>query len=185
MQLEMTMEAHRQRHEQAMEMIKTYGQVFSALAKIEHLGFSGVSSRRRPEIGLNGLGAALQEGLENLRSVLERPLQIPNPAQPNLKDGHYIPARITAEMRDVRGIDEVQNCYLRIGGEDDEYQVIVVLDNRTLGIKLHSEYPSVAPEFRWLDNGLQEVPVIWSEDMSLKQIVQEIQNSDMHRPRDP
>lgn len=175
-QLKLAVDAYTQRHEQTVKVIETYGRVLSEAAKLGQLEAVGISSRRRPELGGGGLEDALKQGLSNLQNVLQLPSPFPGSEQMTQVDERT--ARwtlIAAEVDEISRLDGVQKCSIEIDGKDGNCRINVKLGNRAIDIICHPGYPGVAPEVRWAGNGREQVPVSWSEEMSLKEILREIQ----------
>jgi hypothetical protein len=174
-QLKLAVDAYAQRHEQALKVIEAYERVLSEAAKLGPLEAGGVSSRRRPELGGGGLEDALKQGLSDLQNVLQLPSPFPGSEQTTPVDERTRRwARITAEVDEISRLDGVQKCSIEIDGKDGNCQINVRLGNRAIDIICHPGYPGEAPEVRWAGNGREQVPVSWSEEMSLKEILQEI-----------
>jgi hypothetical protein len=173
--LKLAVDAYAQRHELTLKVIEAYGRVLSEAAKLGQLETVGVSSRRRPELGGGGLEDALKQGLSNLQNVLQLPSPFPGSEQTTPVDERATRwARITAEVDEISRLDGVQKCGIEIDGKDGNCRINVKLDNQAIDIICHPGYPGEAPEVRWAGNGRAQVPVSWSEEMSLREILQEI-----------
>jgi len=177
-QLEMATENNQQRHQQVLKLIEVYPEVFSALSQLTQLEGWGVSSRRRPEFELESIAATVGQGLRSLQSVLQPPMQLPGMEPTDFTNGHRTPvARIAKEVAEIAQLDGVKNARLEMANGTRKYQVMVEFDDRVLGIVCHPEYPDVAPEVRWSGDDKLDLPVPWSKDMSLKDIVQDVRTA--------
>jgi hypothetical protein len=174
-QLKLAMDAYTQRHEQTLKVIETYGRVLSEAAKLGQLEAVGISSRRRPELGGGGLEDALKQGLSNLQNVLQLPSPFPGSEQMTQVDERTARwTRIAAEVGEISRLDGVRSCSIETEGKEGNCRVKVQFGSRAMDIICHPGYPGVAPEVWWAGNGREQVPVSWSEEMSLKEILQEI-----------
>jgi len=169
-------EFNKQRHAQKLKVIEAYAQVLSKAAELGQLEALGVSSRRRPELPTNGLENTLSQGLNNLQSALQAPPINPLSTYTSAYNKKAaLTARLASETTEISKIDGVEGCYLEIGKEEDEEQVVVKFDKRMLNIRCSLGYPHIAPQVRWADNGHTQVPIQWSEGKSLSHIVADIQ----------
>ena len=184
-QLELMVDTHRQYHEQRLKLMEAYAQVLSEAARLGQLEAVGISSRRRPEFGGGGLEDALKQGLSNLQNVLQVPTLPPGSEQAT-QAGERIPlgVRVAAEVAEIACLDGVEGCNIEIDSKEGICRVRVRFQDRAIDIVCHPEYPDTAPEVRWSDNGREQVEIPWSREMSLQDILQEVQATAEQYPGD-
>jgi hypothetical protein len=171
----------RQRHEQTLRMIDAYSQILGDVAKLWQFEAFGVSPRRRPEAGFDGLETAVIHGLDRLNGLLQSPMLVPGPEPMPYIDGKtpFQLPHIATQVVEIADMDGVRECNLGINGKEGEYRVQVQLRGRILDIICRPGHPGVASEIWWddSDNGRQRVPFAWSDAMSLKHILQMFQTA--------
>jgi hypothetical protein len=171
----MAAEMYHQHYELVARALDAYAKILGEAAKVVPLEGWGISSRRRPEFGLESRDAALSEGLAGLRSLLQQPTLVSGLDDvPPYSPPTVLLACLVAELNDLGQLDEVETW--RIEPNDlEDYQVRVFCQEISLDITCQQGYPSECPDVAISENGHGpvEFTLSWTEGMSLKDIVLE------------
>jgi hypothetical protein len=183
-QLKLAAEMYHGHYELMARALDAYAKILGEAAKVVPFENWGVSSRRRPEFGLESRDAALSEGLAGIRSLLQHPMLVsglddvpPHSPLPVLL------ACLVAELSDLGQLDAVETWRIEPNDHED-YQVRVCCQDISLDIICQQGYPSECPDVVVSENGHGpvEFALSWTEGMSLKDIVVEANQRFAHPP---
>jgi len=183
-QLKLATEAYRQQYELVGRAVDAYAQILSEAAKVVPLESWGISSRRRPEFGLESRDATLSQGLASLQALLLQPPPVSalNNVPPYPQDSALL-ARLAAEVAKIGQLGEVRTWHIEPNGSES-FTVRIHCENLAVDIVCHPGYPYERPDVTVSDNGHgpMEFTFSWAEGMSLKDIILEAIKCFAHPP---